>query len=267
MKKLIIYLPFLLLFMACEQEDVSTLETETAVVKAYLFAGQPLDSIKIRQSISNASEDSVAIAIENVDVTISTDTETYPLEHVGMGVYQNLNVLVDVNQSYSLEFEHNEEVISAETYVPDFREATISTTEITMDKIEAGTMPNFGELPDPIELEWDNSEGEYYYVVVQNIEDDPESINELFEGGGRAFRFTSEPQAMDFYAIDPRRELQQFGMHQIIVFRVNPEYAALYETSGTTSTTIAQPPTNIENGLGIFTGVSSDTLLLNVKKG
>jgi len=40
----------------------------------------------------------------------------------------------------------------------------------------------------------------------------------------------------------------------------------LYETAGTSSISIASPPSNIENGLGIFTGVSSDTVYLEVIK-
>jgi len=43
-------------------------------------------------------------------------------------------------------------------------------------------------------------------------------------------------------------------MHQIIVYRVNPEYAALYQNSGNSTLSLEEPPTNIENGNGIFTG-------------
>lgn len=260
-------LPALLFFTACEDEDILPQTSETAVVEAYLFAGQPLDSIKISQSTSYSSNDSLLVTLNGLDVTISDGTNTYLLESIGEGVYRNLDVQVQSEQSYSLVFEHNGETVSAETYVPARKEAIASTSEITMEKIEAGTFPNMGEQPDLIELEWDNSESDYFYVVVQNIEEEPEVINELFEDTGRPFRFISEPQITDFYGIDPRREIQQFGLHQIIVFRVNPEYAALYETSGTTSTTITQPPTNVVNGLGLFTGVSSDTLFLNVIEG
>lgn len=262
-----ILFPFLL-FTACEGENITSLSTETAVVEAYLFAGQGIDSVKITQSTSYSSNDSLLLTLDGLEVTISDGTNTFLLESLGEGVYQNLNAIVESGLTYSLQFEHKGETITAETYVPTYKEATASTEAITMQKIGAGTFPpNIGEQLDPIELEWDNSEGDYFYVVVQNIEDNPEVINELFGDARRPFRFISEPQITNFYAIDPRREIQQFGMHQIIVFRVNPEYAALYETSGTTSTTIAQPPTNVVNGLGLFTGVSSDTLFLNVIKG
>ena len=254
-------------FYACQDDEGASPTTETAVVEAYLFAGKLIDTVKISQSLSYSSSDSLISTLDDLEVFVSDDINSVQLDFIGNGTYQNLDLRIQNGQSYSLEFEYNERLITADTYVPDQKKVTASTDEITMDKIESGTFPDFSNLPDPIELEWENPEGDYYYVVVENTEEDPETINELFEDFGIAFNFTSDPEIMDFYAINPRREIQQFGRHRIIVFRVNPEYAALYETSGTTSTTIAEPPSNVDNGLGLFTGVSSDTLWLNVKKG
>ena len=102
------------------------------------------------------------------------------------------------------------------------------------------------------------------------MEDDPTYINEILqqrlEENGALGRFMriSEPGIMDFYPINPQRDLQQFGDHRVIVYRVNPEYAALYESASNSSLNISEPPTNINNGLGIFTGISSDTLFFKV---
>ena len=96
-----------------------------------------------------------------------------------------------------------------------------------------------------------------------------DNINSLFENPDlpfRRFNLQTEPEVTDFYRIDPRRQLQQFGLHRVVIYRVNPEYAALYETAGSSTLSITAPPSNIENGRGIFTGVSSDTLYFEVKK-
>ena len=90
--------------------------------------------------------------------------------------------------------------------------------------------------------------------------------NGTANGGQSRRSIISEPQISSFYAIFPRREFSHYGTHQIIVYRVNPEYAALYERSGNSTLSLEEPPTNIENGLGIFTGASSDTLYLEVVK-
>ena len=136
-----------------------------------------------------------------------------------------------------------------------------------MEQIEAGVFPTGGfNIPDPVEVSWNNEDGDYYYVLIKNIETDPEYVNENIAQLDGQFLFITEPLITDFYAIRTRQELTQYGTYQIIVFRVNPEYAALYESSGSSTLSLEEPPSNIVNGLGIFTGVSSDTLYLEVNK-
>ncbi|MEK7255460.1 MAG: DUF4249 family protein [Bacteroidota bacterium] len=265
------FFSILLLLVACEPETIGTTETKTAVVTGYLFAGQPCDSIRIVQSISYGSEDTVAVTLDDLVVTLSDGATTFTLTPAGAGYYRNPDLIIESGKNYLLQFEHNGKAVSAQTFVPEKREAALSDTLIEMEKIEAGTFPPIGggTMPEPIEATWDNSEGDYYYVVVQNLEDDPEYINEFFAGQDslfRNFRFISEPQATDFYNIDPQREIWQFGKHRVIVFRVNPEYAALYNVSASSSLSITEPPGNVENGLGILTGAASDTLFFVVKK-
>jgi len=60
------------------------------------------------------------------------------------------------------------------------------------------------------------------------------------------------------------RELRLYGTYKIIVYRLNAEYAALYKTIGSSSLSIQEPPSNINNGLGIFTSVTPHTFFLEV---
>jgi len=61
-------------------------------------------------------------------------------------------------------------------------------------------------------------------------------------------------------------EFKYYGRHYLILYKINPEYAALYESTGNSSQNLRTPNSNIKNAQGIFTAVNSDTLLLNVKK-
>lgn len=272
MKNTSIFLLFLAtIFTACEEKNITNTETKTAIVAGYLFAGQPCDSIRITQATSYGGSDSLTVTLDALVVTLSDGDQTFTLTPVGEGYYRNPNLVIESGKTYTMRFEHNGETVSAQTFAPFRRECAISDTLIEMQKIEFGNGPPTGGFTtvDPIELSWDNPEGDYYYVVVQNIEDDPEYVNEIFkeqDNPFRNFRFISEPQVMDFYNIDPRREIEQFGTHRVILFRVNPEYAALYNVSDASSLSITQPPSNVENGLGILTGVASDTLFFEVKK-
>lgn len=259
----------MVLFFACEKQTIEDLETKTTVVEAYLHAGQSVDSIKITQSFSYAQVDTNITVLDGLDIILSDSSGQYSLTSVGDGFYQNLDLIVEEDKSYRLEILHEGEKVFAETYVPTKTEAHLSIAEVVIPEIEAGSEPSPPtDTQDPIEISWNNSEGDYYYVVISNIEEEPEYVNgnTATAGGPPRFVFITEPQITDFYAINPRRELTQYGTHEIVVFRVNPEYAALYESSGNSTLSLEQAPTNIENGLGIFTGLSSDTLYFEVSK-
>ncbi|MEZ5038941.1 MAG: DUF4249 family protein [Saprospiraceae bacterium] len=260
------------LFVACEQDDIASIDSKTPVVASYLYAGQTLDSLRVTLSFSYGRDDTTLIALDNLDIRIMEGDKSYPLFNIGEGYYNHPNLLIENEKSYNLSFSYEGASVNAATFVPGKREAQLSTNAIEMAKItNTGGFPGggFAEI-DPIEVTWENPENDYYYVLIENMETDPEYINDFLaqlEGNfGRRFSLITQPEITDFHNIDPRREITQFGRHRVIVFRVTPEYAALYATSGTSSTNITEPPSNIVNGLGIFTGVSSDTLFFEVKK-
>ncbi len=261
-----------LVLCACEETSISSNDEKTPVVSSYLYAGQSLDSLRVTLSNSYARADTQLVVLNELDIVVTEGDQTYTLQGFGEGYYQQSMLIIEAEKSYNLEFEWNGATISASTFVPGKREAEISTSSIEMEKItNNGGFPGGGFTQiDPIEISWDNPEGDYYYVLIENLEADPEYVNDfladLEEDLGRRFRRITEPDITDFYRINPRREITQYGTHRVIVFRVSPEYAALYQTSGTSSQSISEPPSNIDNGLGIFTGVSSDTMYFEVRK-
>ena len=254
-----------LLFLACEKQSTEVIESKTTVVEGYLHAGKTIGSLKITQSLSLAIADNI-IALDDLVVNISDSNNQYVLNSIGNGIYQNTELIIENDATYRLEIERDGAIISAQTYIPNKKEAQISLTQVELPKIELNAPIGFptGSF-DAVDITWDNSEGDYYYVSIRNIETNPEIVNENDTGQLRS-SIISEPQISSFYAIFPRREFSHYGTHQIVVYRVNPEYAALYESSGNSTLSLEEPPTNIENGLGIFTGASSDTLYLEVVK-
>ena len=120
-----------------------------------------------------------------------------------------------------------------------------------------------------MEIEWNNEENNYYFVDIQNIESSPEFVNELLQQFSDEIPetfFTSEPEITSVYSINSNRELRYFGTYEITVYRLNVEYAALYTSSNNSTISLEEPPTNIINGLGIFTAVTPHKLTLEVKK-
>ena len=253
-------------FSSCKEETISDIETETVVVQSYLYASYPVDSFRVTQSISYTSTSDEIITLDDLTISLNDGTNTYFLEPMGSGYYKNSDLIISEGKNYFMEFEKNNNTITASTYIPEKREISISTTSISVEKVSVGVMMPPTQT-DPITISWDNPEGDYYYVLVENIESDPEYINDNFATGNRGDRrFLTEPTVSAEHNVDTRRDIQFFGTYQVVVYRVNPEYAALYSTAESTSSSIVEPSSNIENGLGIMTGISTDTIHFEVKE-
>ena len=167
------------LIVSCNQENIEQTETKTTIVEGYLYAGNPIDSLKVAQSFSYGQVEEEIITIDNLNITITDDNNQFELTSIGNGLYQNSNLLIEAGKSYQLEFERDGEIISAETYVPENNTTSISTTQVELEQIEAGVFPTGGfNIPTPVEVSWNNEGGDYYYVLIKNIETNPEYVNE-----------------------------------------------------------------------------------------
>ncbi len=264
----------LLIFVwACNKDNLAIEASITPVISGYLYAGESIDSFRVVAS-SKYGGDTMLHTLDDLEIIVSDGTTDFNLTNLGNGYYAYEAKRIEAGMSYSLSFTLEDQAISSETFVPEFKSAVLTDTLIYREQIVSGGFGGFnpGEAEENLQVTWDNSESNYYFVEIENIESEPEYINtflqDLFQGGelpGRPL-IRSEPQIVDFHVIDNRRDIQQFGRHRVIVYRLNAEYAALYETIGNSSLSIQAAPTNIVNGLGIFTGISTDTLYFTVEK-
>ena len=87
----------------------------------------------------------------------------------------------------------------------------------------------------------------------------PEFIRDRFTG----FRLVTRPTDANFFDINVRA-LEVFGPHRAVVYRVNQEYADLYENREQDSRDLNEPPTNVEGGLGVFSAFSSQGVAFDV---
>lgn len=75
----------------------------------------------------------------------------------------------------------------------------------------------------------------------------------------------SQPNQDDTYNIN-QMELGLFGKYRAVLYKINKEYYDLLETTNLNSNTMTNPPSNVSNGWGIFTSMSTDTLFFWVIK-
>ena len=272
MKKIVaIIIPLIL--GGCFSTELEFEDQHLIVVEGYLYSGANLAVINLTGMISFGNDSTGGEGIENATVTLSKDQSQWVLQANpdSAGNYLAVDKIpIQPGDTFHLLVETGEEILKSSTVIPDLPPAiSLSADSLFIPKIDDPR--EMGEIgfPEPIELTWENAEGNYYYFRIENIESDPESIisdppDDLpFRHGGFAFQMFTRPVNGAMYTITAR-ELTHFGTHRLIVYSVNQEYVNLYETQEQDTRKLNEPFSNIDNGLGIFTSFSSDTMYFEV---
>lgn len=273
MKKYIIIMIIVPLLQACYDASLEFEDQFQPVVEAYLYVGKDLENVYLFSMISFGADSLVSEKITDAEVVLEGETDSWALMHNDSvpGLYYLLDTpVLRPGENYQLQIENGGEVLSASTVIPDDPpQITMSSTSLYIPYVQ--DMMDFRnlEMPDPVELTWENPEAQYFFLDIQNIESYPLSImpdppdDRPAPPGGLAFQMITEPTNGNFYAIEPR-QLEYFGTHRIIFTSVNEEYVYLYNSLNQDSRELNEPYSNVENGLGIFTAFNSDTLYLEV---
>ncbi len=248
----------IVLLGSCEKVNLKTSDNNVAVVEAYIEPGDSL-AVKIKRQITFEEGENNNLFIEGLVVSVQIDGQETVLQYVNDSIYTSMQLTIDAGDEVSLSFEYNNLTITSQSEIP----TKPSGFSLSPSSIEISTEMGPGSGGDDlIEIEWDNPDADYHMLVVENIEDDPELIRE--EDDDRPPRsFRNEPTQGESQEIRGMG-FTYYGRHRVVLFKLNPEYAALYEDLNTTSLDLTAPPSNITNGLGIFTGINSDTLYINV---
>ena len=256
--------------VGCDSVD-SHVGSEMLVVEAFLYAGEPVDDIRITRAIDLASEDTMATPVNGALVSLIRDNDTFVLSQVGLqGHYAYLgeNLIVGSGDEFELVIEADGQAVTAMTRVPFPPENVV----LSADVLE---VPSFGGGGGPPQINnnyltatWDNPQESLHYVVIESTETgEPTYILPDFirDRVGR-FRLITRPTEANYYDIN-LRSLEVLGMHEVRVYRVNEEYADLYENRQQDSRDLNEPPTNIKNGLGVFSAFNSRSLEFEVIAG
>jgi len=265
---LIILLLFISGLNACNKRENSEF-TDIPIIESYLNPGGFLNLTVSRQIPFSSDVTYSDDDLNNLTITISLDNDDYILTPLGNGEYIDSTVIIAEGERYDLSFKYNDKTVSAYTDVPtkplNFAQ---SATSISVMRMDGASLPTGGggmwQMPDPLELTWDNEDGSYYIVVVENLEDIPDPVRDFGDDGDiPKAMFRKSPTTASGIQLRSQ-EFQYFGNHRIILYHVLPDYASLYDENSTSSLNLKNPSTSITNGYGIFTGLNSDTLFLFV---
>ncbi len=263
--------------IACGDPTFVVPASSDAVVRAYLYAGQPVNDIRLTYTVPISTTDTTsaqsAPPINNASVVLIRGGVRFPLsKSAGDSGYYQFNgsgLTVREGDVFTLEATVDGKALSARTVVPvkpsGARVAAASLSVPTLVFGPGNPRPDFSESQTTVR--WTRTVGSLYFVTLENVEAAPVAIDFAFPGAIRGRRrVIFAPTAADSLPINALG-LPYYGRYRVSVWRVNEEYAQLYATLQQDSRDLNEPFTNVVGGLGVFTAFSADTTsVLVIKK-
>jgi Domain of unknown function (DUF4249) len=266
--KYVISLFLIVAFFGCEENISTEINRDIVVVQGFIYADQPVKDISLSEVLALGSLDTLAPPITDADVVISNGNNNYFLvadeARAGFYYYPENDLIINSGDEVFLEINYNGHQMLAETTVPpkpqnlELESDTLLIPSVTFGQ---GNMPDLEYYSTT--LTWDNFDNSYYYIVIENIEENPVPIDLQF--GKFASRFVSAPSSSNEYKAS-FRTVTHLGKHLMVLYRVNQEYVDLYESRDQDSRNLNEPLTNIQNGLGVFSAFASDSVYFNAVK-
>jgi hypothetical protein len=265
MKKILLLFSMAAMILSGCSTDTSTGPTDDMiVVRGYVYANEPVWDIQITKTLALGSVDSTAPPINDASVIITKGDDFYKLTpsdgDSGYYFYDGDDLIIQAGETIGIKVTYGEHEVSGKTSVPQ------PPTGLALDKTYvsvptfSGGFPGAGGVDrEAMELTvtWDEDSEALFYVVVENVEENPVDIASGFPGrGGMNRRFVFPPTNRNDYRINAM-QMTQYGKHIVKVYRVNQEYADLYGSRQQDSRELNEPLTNIDGGLGIFSAFNS----------
>ena len=264
--------------VACTDTNTVVNPGDKPIIQAYLAPSQPVKLTAFTEiPYTDADGDGKSQPITGLTITIKDNNgKVFTLIDKGNGTYESASneKIGGAGTSYTLELEYKGRKVQAVTTIPDKpKDFKINKSLVYRTKIDlsGGGFPGgnpFGSNDEntPIDATWTNPDKATYFVAAVNVTENPEQVIKLPDGREiPRRRFTNEPVSGTSSSLNIQN-FEYFGDYRVVLYRVNEDYVALYQSGGTTSQNLSTPPTSISNGLGIFTGINADTLLLEVRR-
>ncbi len=265
------FLLLIILLSACTEEfTLNPNSTQSVVVQAFLYSGEPVDDIRLISTLSLTGSDSSGLPINTATVTLLRNNVPYKLsltdQRDGTYHYPGDDLHVEPGDHFRLEATVGDDMVTAETTVPKPpRLQSDDALDLIIQKIDPA------EVTDSIKKEleaqavlvfWDRTIGsqDFYFAKIENIEEHPRQLLVKALDAPAKPAITETPLFSDNRLEVGFRDITHTGQHRVTVYHVDRTYADLYFSNlnpNQRRREITESITNVKNGLGIFTAFAS----------
>ncbi len=254
-------------------EEVKT--HDDFVVEAYIYSSEPIHNIKIKQTLPVTQAETEAPPVPDATVIMKKAGKEFSLvfnKESGTYFYPGNDVQVKPNDVFEISVTNKSRVATGTTVVPLATKGLKTSSDkiyIPPILLNSGTKDQLQYLfaKARVKVNWDNADNQLHFLAIESLDAFDPIYPKNFPTGVinllRTFRFVSAPSRIDTYDV-VGLSLETYGRYRIKVYRVNKEYADLFENQTQDSRDLNAPPSNIHNAFGIFSAFASDSAFFEV---
>jgi len=243
-------LPVILLG-SCKKDSQSS--TGKPVVQSYLVAGKVL-TVRLYTQKTLTDTEKYGPALTGLKPTVSDGTTIVNLTETAKGIYTYADSTFLVSgKTYALSFVYNSVTISAKTVMPAKPQGFATQfTSVDYTSTDATTRDTINRFT------WQNPDSLNHVLVFIGLDGASFPVNSFYNG---STNFEEDTKQRSVYYVLPSI-FPYYGRYQVLLYSVNQEYINLLKSnaSGANSQNLLNTPTNVINGVGIFTAMQADTV-------
>jgi len=195
--------------------------------------------------------DNVQLPVVDAIVSIYSNNQKYNLElsdkNIGEYSYEGTDLQISTGNYYSLEIEYFGNMIFAETIIPYPPE----NIELELYEYEDSLLVDTVSF---INIEWDHSGDAYFYTILHCDSLNPLADNYCY------YHINDEFPCYENYQFIDTAGLINENVYTVTVFSMTEEYAMYYYSYEPAGSDFGYSG-NVENAYGIFTGLSSTSVV------
>ena len=174
------------LSVSCEDTLKPVPDENLIVVRAYIYAGQPVKDIILMSTLALDDESTEPTPVDSAEVILSRGNENFTLEPVYAYDttetdttfsltyhYPDSDLIVGVGDTFQLEINYMDQKLTSQTIVPakpDSFSASIDTLWVPEFKRNRDYINWIVADSNRIKLDWDNPNELYHYLLMDNVE-------------------------------------------------------------------------------------------------
>lgn len=243
--------------LGCEQDDSNEMLNidKLLIVEGYVYAGEPIKHVKLFKIHSGGSH--VPVHVHNAEVLVKQGDLTFhlmPNDSIP-GLYQQEESDNALPVSYGhldLEVKYGDQTYTARTAMPPMMQG-LNASEDYIQLSQSGSNAVLSHLT------WDDVHDGPYCIFIRNMDDLQPTGHEAASSVENPFLQVVHTNSAQLKAA----HFSHYGTYEIYVTAVNSEYVDLFNAGARLTMTAA--PSNISNGLGVFTAFNGQAVIITVE--